>query len=53
MEKDPMICGKPVWRKVFALGDGESYVVVAGHLGWKRFVKDGRRFCIASTKSRK
>jgi hypothetical protein len=41
MEKDPMICGKPVWRKVFALDDGESYVVAAGHLGWKRFVKDG------------
>jgi hypothetical protein len=48
MEKDPKICGKPVWRKLFALDDGESYVVVAGHLSWKRFKKDGSEilYCV-------
>jgi hypothetical protein len=48
MEKDPMICGKLGWRKLFALDDGESYVVVAGHLSWKRFKKDGSEilYCV-------
>jgi hypothetical protein len=41
MEKDPMKCGKPVWKKLFALDDGETYVVVAGRLSWKRSKKDG------------
>ena len=43
-----MICGKPVWRKLFVLDDGGSYVVVAGHLSWKRFKKDGSEilYCV-------
>jgi hypothetical protein len=48
MEKDPTKCGKPVWRKLFALDDGETYVVVAGHGRWRRSKKDGSEilYCV-------
>jgi hypothetical protein len=48
MEKDPTKCGKPVWRKLFALDDGETYVVVAGHGRWRQSKKDGSEilYCV-------
>jgi hypothetical protein len=41
MKKGPMTCGKLVWRKLFMLDDGETYVVVTSRRRWRRSKKDG------------